>query len=254
MFYRASIFRRAICVVCFSFSISAQAQSDSPGDKPFFRWLWEEQIKPTSRESVSYEQSAILLSTTAATVIARQYDSDVRADYGNHGRMPAEISRYGDWLGSGYPGAVIAITQLVWDRPEGLAMARTLLFTGVSHQTIARLVNRERPNQGPHSFPSGHTSTSFAAAGSLAYSYGAWVGVPALMLATFVGASRVADNAHWFSDTVAAAGLGLFWARASYRAGQAGNAGAATTADRWSDGISPGVVPGGFILNLSRAF
>ena len=216
----------------------------------FSPWLWEEQIKPTARESISTDQLSILLATSGATIVARQYDSDIRVEYGNHGRMPTEISRFGDFAGSGYPGAALAFSLLVWDQREGLAMARSLIFTAVSHRTIATIVNRQRPNNGPYSFPSGHTSTSFATAGSLAYSYGPWVGVPALMVATFVGASRVADNAHWFSDTVAAAGLGLFWARASYLASL--NSGSAEQA--WSDGISPGIVPGGFTLNLSRAF
>ncbi len=247
------------CLFCLLTASVASADcgppgSDPTGGRPFFPWLWEEQIKPTARESFSTKQFSILLATSAATITARQYDSDVRVDYGDHTRMPREISRIGDITGSGYPGAVLAIAQLVWDQREGLAMSRALIFTAVSHRTIATIVNRERPNNGPYSFPSGHTSTSFATAGSLAYSYGPWVGVPALMVATFVGASRVADNAHWFSDTVAAAGLGLFWARASHLAGEksALSNGAKSNSDNMIWG--PGLVPGGLTLNFASDF
>jgi membrane-associated phospholipid phosphatase len=59
-------------------------------------------------------------------------------------------------------------------------------------------------------FPSGHAALAFATAGAVAmlwpkarWRWGAYV------IATIVAAERVAENAHWLSDTVAAAALGI---------------------------------------------
>ncbi|WP_416464660.1 phosphatase PAP2 family protein [Sphingomonas sp. VDB2] len=58
------------------------------------------------------------------------------------------------------------------------------------------------------SFPSSHSATSFAAAASLHNRYGWKVGVPAQLVAAFVGLARVkADKHHWY-DVVAGAAIG----------------------------------------------
>lgn len=58
------------------------------------------------------------------------------------------------------------------------------------------------------SFPSGHTSVSFAAASSILNRRGAGEGVPALIIASMVGVARIeADKHHWY-DVLVGAGLG----------------------------------------------
>ena len=59
------------------------------------------------------------------------------------------------------------------------------------------------------SFPSGHTSLSFAAASTLHNRYGWEVGVPAYALASFVGVSRVEAKKHRWGDVLAGAAIGI---------------------------------------------
>jgi membrane-associated phospholipid phosphatase len=58
------------------------------------------------------------------------------------------------------------------------------------------------------SFPSGHTSVSFAAAASLQNRYGWKIGLPAHIAAAFVGLSRVEANKHHWHDVLVGAALG----------------------------------------------
>lgn len=58
------------------------------------------------------------------------------------------------------------------------------------------------------SFPSGHSSVSFAAAASLQNRYGWEVGIPAQLVAAFVGVSRIQARKHYWYDVLAGAGIG----------------------------------------------
>lgn len=72
--------------------------------------------------------------------------------------------------------------------------------------------NTNRPNGEPHSFPSGHTSVAFALAHFMHKEYGEisrWYSIGAYTCATTVGLMRIAKNAHWVSDVVAGAGIGI---------------------------------------------
>ncbi len=67
----------------------------------------------------------------------------------------------------------------------------------------------QRPDRSDDkSFPSGHTSTSFAAAGYLQKRYGWRWGLPATLAATVVGVARVESKDHHWYDVVVGAMLG----------------------------------------------
>jgi membrane-associated phospholipid phosphatase len=79
-------------------------------------------------------------------------------------------------------------------------------------------VGRERPNgEDDKSFPSGHTSNAFALAAVAERHYGWKLGVPAYLLAGFVGASRLEQDKHYLSDVVAGATLGYIVGRTVVR-------------------------------------
>jgi membrane-associated phospholipid phosphatase len=74
-------------------------------------------------------------------------------------------------------------------------------------------VQRTRPDGAPLSFPSGHTSVSFASSTILHRHFGWKVGVPAYGLATLVAVSRIQTKRHYPSDVVFGATLGVLSAR-----------------------------------------
>lgn len=82
--------------------------------------------------------------------------------------------------------------------------AASLTTTG-----LKQIVSEERPDHSnDHSFPSGHTSVSFAAAATLEKRYGWQIGVPAHLVAAFVGVARVEADKHFVHDVVAGAAIG----------------------------------------------
>ncbi|MEZ5124610.1 MAG: phosphatase PAP2 family protein, partial [Solirubrobacterales bacterium] len=70
-------------------------------------------------------------------------------------------------------------------------------------------VRRTRPDGSSFSFPSGHTSSTFATAAVLQRHFGWKVGVPAYAAAAFVGGSRVQENRHYVSDVLFGAAIGI---------------------------------------------
>jgi membrane-associated phospholipid phosphatase len=78
----------------------------------------------------------------------------------------------------------------------------------VTH-SLKRIINKERPNGGEHSFPSGHTTAAFSGAAFLQMRYGWKVGAPAYALASFVGWSRVYSNNHDYWDVLGGAVVGV---------------------------------------------
>lgn len=103
------------------------------------------------------------------------------------------------------------------DRTAMLALSG-LILTGADG--LKYLGHRVRPyGTSPLSFPSGHTGAAFLAAEFLAEEYGdksVWYSVAGYTCATVTGVMRLYNRAHWFSDCVAGAGLGILSVRASY--------------------------------------
>lgn len=67
-------------------------------------------------------------------------------------------------------------------------------------------IEKKRPNgHCCESFPSGHTASAFAGAMFIQQRYGAKFGVPSLILASFVGYSRVYAKKHFWEDVIVGA-------------------------------------------------
>lgn len=179
--------------------------------------IWDGHIKPTLINGFD-TKGLLLIGAGGGGVAATQpyYDDEMKNSWGDYQKLNHDQSQVGNYLGTGVPGALIAAAQLAFDTENGWAHTEALLWS-FSTTTVLKYANqRERPNSSNrHSMPSGHTSTAFTTATSLAYAYGWKVAVPAYMIATYVALTRISENAHWLSDTVAGATIGIFWGRAT---------------------------------------
>lgn len=102
-----------------------------------------------------------------------------------------------------------------------------LLVLLVGELGLKNIICRERPcvvdssvalaitKPDSYSFPSGHTGSSFAAAGGI-FAFNKKIGIPALVIAFMVGLSRMYLFVHFPTDVIAGALLGILCAFGVY--------------------------------------
>ncbi|WP_231969938.1 phosphatase PAP2 family protein [Polynucleobacter necessarius] len=104
-----------------------------------------------------------------------------------------------------FAGIISAIATTVLKNAFNLPRPASLLESGSFHRIGEVLLNK--------AFPSGHTLTAFAIASALYFSANKEKRAPLLglfLLATCVGLSRNAVGAHWLTDVLAGAGVGMW--------------------------------------------
>lgn len=123
----------------------------------------------------------------------------------------------GESVGSGWAQGGAAMATFVVGRATGnrlvqsvgADLAQAQLVTSIMTQGLKIAVGRTRPDNGRHSFPSGHSSSTFANATVLQRHFGWKVGLPAYGVATYVAASRLQENRHYASDVIFGAAIGI---------------------------------------------
>ena len=107
------------------------------------------------------------------------------------------------------PGASFySALKYTQDDKPGWQYVKSLGATVVLTHVIKFGIDKERPNGGSLSFPSGHTAAAFSGAAFLERRHGWKVGVPAYLLASYVGWTRIHANKHDFYDVVGGAIIG----------------------------------------------
>jgi len=138
------------------------------------------------------------------------------------------VSRFGDWPSHFLLGLVLA--GIAWYRGSKrwtrvfLSMLLAMAMAGLAGHAIKRIVPRARPSVkselrwgGPHfstkyhSFPSGHVGASTAFFGVLIFARRR-IGLACLAIPMLIGFSRMYLGAHYLSDVVCAAVLGILCA------------------------------------------
>lgn len=91
----------------------------------------------------------------------------------------------------------------------GADLLRAQILSHAMTDAIKLSARRTRPDGTHLSFPSGHTSASFASATVLQRHFGWKVGVPAMGVASYVAAARIQEKRHFLSDVAFGAAIGL---------------------------------------------
>ncbi len=148
--------------------------------------------------------------------IAEQVDKHINKHYGidNYFQVTPAVFAWGlDFV----PG--IKAQHNFRDRT--LILATSYAFMVGSVHTIKNVTSIERPRKWGefNSFPSGHTAVAFTGAHILYKEYkdcSPWIGIGGYLIASTTGTLRVINRAHWVSDIVTGAGIGILSAEVGY--------------------------------------
>lgn len=172
------------------------------------------------KRTVSFKtHRSVLLAGALLLPTAFIIDNRVQNYAQKRGFYSKSISKIGDLYGNpwGYIGGITLVTAtgFISKQPfpktisQVQLIAESVQTTALITSILKDITHRERPNRKSYkSFPSGHTSGSFALAACLNEIYGKKVGYLAYFMAGFVASSRINDNKHYLSDVIAAAILG----------------------------------------------
>ncbi len=198
---------------------AAEAQPEAFSDRPFTR-IFHNLTRDLSR--LPSRDTAILLAVGGSLSLAA-HPGD-RTATASLSRSPAsdvilELGEVGGGTAVQVGGAVA--TYLV-GRLSGRArvahvgsdLIRAQILNAILTQGLKVVVGRRRPDDGTHSFPSGHASGTFANAAVLQRHFGWKAGIPAYAIGAYVAASRLQENRHYLSDVVFGAAIGIAAGRA----------------------------------------
>jgi membrane-associated phospholipid phosphatase len=154
----------------------------------------------------------------------------------------------GKYIGYGATQFAAAAGTYAWGKTRkepkvvhmGVDLLRAQIVTQVLTMGIKVAVKRERPDGTGYSFPSGHSSVTFASATVLQRHLGWRAAVPTYAVASYVAASRLHENRHYLSDVVFGAALGIASGRTVTRHGR----------NSWA--MAPTSVPGGVAIFVAR--
>lgn len=121
-----------------------------------------------------------------------------------------DIRKSGDFLQAVIPTSAL-ISTFIWndDSKPTWQFVKAYSLSFLTTYSLKRIINKGRPDGGIHAFPSGHTTSSFTGAAFLERRFGWKIGIPAYILASYVGWSRIYAKKHDGWDVFAGAIVGI---------------------------------------------
>lgn len=118
--------------------------------------------------------------------------------------------RQADALMLALPVSAYLLTLNEHDREGAWVLTKSLGLVAASTFALNSIVDKDSPNgSSGHAFPSGHTAMAFGSAGFIQKRYGWHPGIPAYLVAAYVGWLRVETDDHDIADVVGGAAVGI---------------------------------------------
>jgi PAP2 superfamily len=205
-----------VCVTCLGVTAPAfgQSQAPTPSESQSFSGLFKSTINDfrrlPSRETLTWL-------TIGATVAATGHTKDWDVTNGFSSARMGGTFDAGERIGGARAQMAGAFATYAIGRVTGHRQVASVGGDLIRAQVIAQVMTagiklaaqRHRPDGGEFSFPSGHSSVTFATATVVQRHFGWKAGIPAYALASYVAASRVQVKRHFFSDVAFGAAVGI---------------------------------------------
>lgn len=183
-----------------------------PDDKPFTHM-----VQNLGRDLVALPslESALILGVGGLGAVVAHPNDDNVAQWA--AKSTSSLANFGRVFGDGWFHGSVAVVAYATGRINhdvktthvASDLVRAQVLNAVLTRTVKSAVNRRRPSGGGHSFPSGHTSATFASAAVLDAHFGWKVGLPGYAVSGLVGWNRIRDRSHWVSDAIFGAAVGI---------------------------------------------
>jgi membrane-associated phospholipid phosphatase len=205
-----------VCLTCLGVTAPAfgQSQASTPSESQSFAGLFKSTINDF-RRLPSQETLTWLTIGAAVAATGQTRDWDVTNGFSS-ARMDGMFSA-GERIGGARAQIAGAFATYAIGRVTGHRQVASVGGDLIRAQVLAQAMTagiklsarRHRPDGGEFSFPSGHSSVTFATATVVQRHFGWKAGVPAYALASYVAASRVQVKRHFFSDVAFGAVVGV---------------------------------------------
>lgn len=135
------------------------------------------------------------------------------------------------------PVSAYLLTRNKRDTEGTRALAKSLGLTAATTLALNSIIDKDSPNlRSDEAFPSGHTSIAFGSAAFIQRRYGWRPGIPAYLVAGYVGHLRMETDDHDAADVIGGAAVGII---SSYLLTKPFNENVNVSA--WADGNSAGL-------------
>ena len=195
----------------------------------------------------------IALAGGAGALVAHPFDQDFNIHLRSHYTLVNDLYAPAKYYGDTPEQVALSVGTYAWgrifDEPKvshlGMDLLRAQALSEILVEPIKFATHRQRPDGSNYqSFPSGHSSVTFAAATVIERHLGWKKAALAYIIAAYVASSRMHDNRHYLSDVIFGAATGTIAGRTVTQHGRE------TWTNTWR--VVPTVVPGGTAIMVTR--